>query len=180
MQKEKEAAIMLAKRVHSAVRVLTNRTRDMDGDMPGNYLENIKNLENVLLKIAITLQKIRGRDLLHRIVFPKADASQLNELGSELDYAIQMFGFSADLEAMQALQAVRVLVSKDVCFLPSSQLDCPAIDPTALRVSNVLDDNDNYSVQVGTYQNQVVVVKQYYTGKEKIFARDLRERLDRL
>ncbi|KAG8908674.1 hypothetical protein FRC00_011050, partial [Tulasnella sp. 408] len=40
------------------------------------------------------------------------------------------------------------------------------IDVTALRVYDELDANDNYSVQVGTYHNQAVVVKKYYTSKE--------------
>ncbi|KIO15766.1 hypothetical protein M407DRAFT_34644 [Tulasnella calospora MUT 4182] len=45
LEGNKEAAIVLAERVNWAVQVLVNRARDLDGAMPGNYFDNIKNLE---------------------------------------------------------------------------------------------------------------------------------------
>lgn len=41
----KEAAIMLAEQVNNVIRVLANRTRDLDGDMPGGYLSDIESLK---------------------------------------------------------------------------------------------------------------------------------------
>lgn len=36
---------MLAERVNRAVEVLTNRARNLDGVVPGNYTDDIKSLE---------------------------------------------------------------------------------------------------------------------------------------
>ncbi|KIO17399.1 hypothetical protein M407DRAFT_12362, partial [Tulasnella calospora MUT 4182] len=52
------------------------------------------------------------------------------------------------------------------------------VDPSALRVYTELDATESCSVQVGTYHNQAVVVRKYYVSNERIFAEDLRQRLD--
>ncbi|KAG8961721.1 hypothetical protein FRC00_011496 [Tulasnella sp. 408] len=45
VNENKEAVIMLAKRVNSTVHILINRARDFKGPMPGNYMDDIKILE---------------------------------------------------------------------------------------------------------------------------------------
>ncbi|KAG8955029.1 hypothetical protein FRC00_005626 [Tulasnella sp. 408] len=88
----KEAAITLADQANNVIRVLANRTRDLDGAMPGGYFGDIESLQNVLLKIATTLQSLRQRNCLVRLFAPKADALQIEGLSSELNNAMQIFG----------------------------------------------------------------------------------------
>ncbi|KAG8906729.1 hypothetical protein FRC01_007910, partial [Tulasnella sp. 417] len=168
----KEAVIMLTERVDSVVRVLINRTRDLDSAMPRNYLEGIRRLESVLLKIATALQKLRPRSGIRRLFAAKADASQLNNLASDLEWAIQMFGLVAAFESVQGL------ASKEVGAQQPLESQCPEINPTALRVYRELGSTSRYSMQVGRFGEQAVVVKKYYAKKERIFAQDLRQRLD--
>ncbi|KAG8926808.1 hypothetical protein FRC00_002538, partial [Tulasnella sp. 408] len=85
-----EAAVMLAERLNCVVRALANRPQDFEGDMAGNYLEDVKNLEHVLVKIATTLQDKRQKWWSR--FSPKTRASELSNLSSELDYAISIFG----------------------------------------------------------------------------------------
>ncbi|KAG8927478.1 hypothetical protein FRC01_007379 [Tulasnella sp. 417] len=153
-----EAVIMLVKRIDRAVRVLINRSRKLDGAVHGDYLEAIAHLECDLAKIAGELGKLRRRGWLSRLVLSKLDAARLTNLSSDLNYAIRIFGLAA------ALQPAQVLTSKEV----GTTLQCPNIDPLAIRSHMELDGNDSYTVQVGTYRNQAVVVKQYYPTEEKV------------
>ncbi|KIO15927.1 hypothetical protein M407DRAFT_13071, partial [Tulasnella calospora MUT 4182] len=130
LEGNKEAAIVLAERVNRAVQVLVNRARDLDGAMPGSYLDDIKNLENVLIKIATSLQKSLRRKWFHRVFSPKADASELNALSSDLEYAMRIFGLtvtqlSTNFEARQTFQTVQAFISKEANRSESSELSCP-------------------------------------------------------
>lgn len=42
----REAAIALAVQVNNVIRVLANRTRDLDGTMSGGYLSDIESLQS--------------------------------------------------------------------------------------------------------------------------------------
>ncbi|KAG9045680.1 hypothetical protein FS837_005864 [Tulasnella sp. UAMH 9824] len=152
LEGNKEAAIILAERVNRAVQVLVNRARDFDGAMPGNYFDDIQNLEgNFIAKVASA--KVVSSRILSKFL-------------------------SADFEARQTFQTVKNLVSKEANRLEHSEIVCPAIDPSALRVYSELDATESCSIQVGTYHTQAVVVRKYYTAKETKFAQDLRQRLD--
>lgn len=80
---------MLAERANSVVRVLANHARESD---EGVYSGDIESLYKVLLKIASTLQYRCRRNPLVRLFAPKADASELEDLSSELDHAMRIFG----------------------------------------------------------------------------------------
>ncbi|KAG8945539.1 hypothetical protein FRC04_000742 [Tulasnella sp. 424] len=171
LESNKDAAITLVERVNRAVEVLTNRAQNLDGVVPGNYSDDIKSLEDVLVKIATALEKSRRRKWLDRVLFPKADTAKLNDLSSKLDYAIRMFGLAADFEARLTFQTLQAHFPKG-----GLELHDTAIKTSALRMHKEIDATDDCSVQVGTYDNQAVVVKKYYTAQEERFTQDLRQR----
>ncbi|KAG8901683.1 hypothetical protein FRC01_009772 [Tulasnella sp. 417] len=169
-----EAVITLVERIDRAVRVLINRARESDGALPRDYLEAIARLESELAKIARALEKSRRRGWLSRLLWAKGDATRLFNLSSDLTYAIQIFGLEAVVHTAQGL------ASKEVGTPLFSQLRCPTLDMLAIRSHRVLDENDKYSVQIGTYQNKAVVIKEYFPGGEKNFLQDLKQRLNKI
>ncbi|KAG8945113.1 hypothetical protein FRC04_001179 [Tulasnella sp. 424] len=162
LEDNKEAVIKLAKRVNQVVEVLTNRTQNLNGIVPGNYSNDIQRLEDVLIEIATALEKSRQRSWLKRKLAPNADTAKLNTLSSGLDYAITMFGLSANIETRLTYQTVRAFVPNG-----DSEVLGPTINHNALRSDKELYKTVDYSVQVGTYDNQAVVFKKYYRAHEE-------------
>lgn len=42
------------------------------------------------------------------------------------------------------------------------------IEPTEIDSGEELYSTEDYSVQIGTYRNQEVIIRKYYTEKEKV------------
>ncbi|KAG8960745.1 hypothetical protein FRC00_014240 [Tulasnella sp. 408] len=134
-------------------------------DIP--VLSPLKPLGNILVTIGERAAMVEG------------NKETVIMLAARVDRAVRvLINQTRDLTA--AFQSIQTYASRDAGTLPSSEVQSSMIDVTALRVHDELDANDNYSVQVGTYRNQAVVVKKYYTSKETLFVRDLKQRIDQI
>ncbi|KAG8928355.1 hypothetical protein FRC01_006080, partial [Tulasnella sp. 417] len=89
LQENNEAAVTLAERVARVAQVLIN---SKGSAVRGSYFREIKALEDVLCKIATTVEALRQRKAWwKRKLSPKTVNYALNQLSSDLDFVLQLF-----------------------------------------------------------------------------------------